>query len=87
MRVWIEKLKEMRHTYEEKCRQFWRKEIDANQGDSRRLWRALNGVMGATSGVETGQTHSYSDKQYSDRHHSDKHHSDITLVRVHISAK
>jgi len=44
----------MRQTYEEKCRQFWRKEIDANQEDSRRLWRALNGVMGATSGGEIG---------------------------------
>ena len=52
--VLIEKLKKMRQTYEEKCSQFWRKEIDASQGDSRRLWRALNGVMGATSGVETG---------------------------------
>ena len=47
-------MKKMRQTYEEKCRQFWRKEIDANQEDSRRLWRALNGVMGATSGGEIG---------------------------------
>ena len=53
-RVWADKLKEMRELYEAKCSTFWRTAIAANKDDSKKLWRALHGVLGDATTEETG---------------------------------
>ena len=35
---WADKLKELRALYEEKSRSYWRSEIAASKGNSKKLW-------------------------------------------------
>jgi len=44
----------MRELYEAKCSTFWRTAIAANKDDSKKLWRALHGVLGDATTEETG---------------------------------
>jgi len=53
-RVWADKLKEMRKLYEAKCSSFWRTAIAVNKDDSKKLCRALHGVLDEATAEETG---------------------------------
>jgi len=44
----------MHSVYEKKNGEFWRNEITANKGDTKKLWRTLQGLLGKTSTDETG---------------------------------
>jgi len=46
--AWAEKLRQLRTLYEQKNSDFWRGEIAANKGDSRRLWKTFKNVLGET---------------------------------------
>jgi len=46
--AWAEKLRLLRTLYEQKNSDFWRREIAANKGDSRRLWQTFKNVLGVT---------------------------------------
>ena len=50
---WVEKLKAMRLLYEEKNNNYWRSEIAANKGDTRRLWRTFQSVLGEVPTADT----------------------------------
>jgi len=43
----------MRLVYEKKSNEFWRNEIAANSGNTKRLWRMMQGLLGETSATET----------------------------------
>jgi len=51
---WAEKLKVMRGLYEDKNNNYWRAQISASKGDSKRLWRTLDGVLGKVESDDTG---------------------------------
>jgi len=51
---WTTKLKTMRLVYEKKSDEFWRNEIAANSGNTKSLWRTMQGLLGETSATETG---------------------------------
>jgi len=44
----------MRSVYESKKDEFWRNEIAENKGNTKKLWRTLNGLLGETSSDDTG---------------------------------
>jgi len=46
--AWSEKLRLLRTLYEQKHSDFWRGEIAASKGDSRRLWQTFKNVLGVT---------------------------------------
>ena len=52
-RVWVEKVKAMRLLYEEKNNNYWRSEIAASKGDTRRLWRTFQSVLGEVPTADT----------------------------------
>ena len=51
--VWTDKLKKLRVLYDEKSRSFWRSEIAASKGNSKKLWRTFNSVLGDVNTDET----------------------------------
>ena len=53
-RGWSEVLKKMRALYEHKSHKYWQTEIAASKGNSKRLWRALHGVLGDVSSDDSG---------------------------------
>ena len=53
-RNWVEKLKAMRVLYEDKNNNYWRTQISASKGDSKRLWRTLDGFLGRVESDDTG---------------------------------
>ena len=53
-RAWIVKLKALRVLYEEKNSSYWRSEIAASSGNSKKLWRTFNSALGDVSTSETG---------------------------------
>jgi len=46
--AWTEKVRLLCTLYEQKDSDFWRGEIAANEGDSRRLWQTFKNVLGET---------------------------------------
>ena len=50
---WTDRLKAMRLLYEEKNVNYWRSEIDASKGNTRRLWQTFKSVLGEASTVDT----------------------------------
>ena len=44
----------MRLVYEKKSDEFWRNEIAANSGNTKRLWRTMQGLLGEKSATEIG---------------------------------
>ena len=52
-RAWTVKLKALRALYEEKNSSYWRSEISESSGNSKKLWRTFNGVLGDVSINET----------------------------------
>jgi len=44
--AWTDKLKALRALYEERNNSYWRGEIAASGGNSKKLWRTLNSVLG-----------------------------------------
>ena len=52
-KVWVDKLKAMRLLYEEKNNVYWRSEIAASKGDTKRLWRTFKSVVGEASTADT----------------------------------
>ena len=53
-RAWDDKVKTMRMLYETKKRNYWRDEIAASKGNTRRLWRTFHDTLGEVSRDETG---------------------------------
>jgi len=49
-------MKEMRLLYEEKNNLYWRHEIAASKGDTKRLWRTFQGILGEAP-TSDGETH------------------------------
>jgi len=52
---WADKLKELRVLYAEKSTSYWRSEIAASKGNSKKLWRTFNSVLGDVSTDETSE--------------------------------
>ena len=50
----LTRLKTMHSVYEKRNDEFWRNEITANKGDTKKLWRTMQGLLGETSTDETG---------------------------------
>ena len=43
---WVKKTTEMRAVYEHKNNEYWRTEIAASNGNMKRLWQRLHGLLG-----------------------------------------
>jgi len=50
----VASLKTMRSVYENKRDEFWRKQIAENKGNTKRLWRTLDGLLDEASSDDTG---------------------------------
>jgi len=54
-RAWTDKLKALRVLYEEKNNSYWRGEIAASGGNSKKLWRTFNSVLDDDRTKETSE--------------------------------
>jgi len=52
-RAWADKVKEMRLLYEEKNTRYWRQELAASKGDTKRPWRTFQGILTSDGGTHT----------------------------------
>jgi len=51
-RAWTAKCRQLKALYEQKNSTYWRNEIAANSGDSKRLWNIFHAVLGESQSAE-----------------------------------